>query len=198
MVARHANAPGIVQQLVIAGHTFPWQGLSIKELRQFRRLHETPGYAHPRKENLLIAWVLQVVRLHDRVLKGIGRAGMHVAHAFGAMLPDPAGHAGIVIQHADVAFAIARWREHPLEIRSIQAFLRLPEPVHERGTEREDVGPPEHPPCDLSSKPSPSGQLVHGEAVLDLRHHPNRKMVAQVLADAWEFMDGVDIQRLKE
>src|SRR4051794_7813071 len=102
----------------------------------------------------------------------IGRAGMHVAHAFGAMLPNSAGHAGIVIQHTDVAFAVARWREHPLEIRSIQAFPRLPEPMHERGTEREDVGPPEHPSCDLSPKPGPSGQLVHSEAVLDLRARP--------------------------
>src|SRR3954452_18720480 len=123
---------------------------------------------------------------------------MHVAHAFGAMLPHSAGHAGIVVQHADVALAIARWREHPLEIRSIQAFPRLPEPVHERGTEREDVGPHDLAPCDLSPKPSPSGQLVHGEAVLDLRYHPNREMVAQVLADTGEFMDGVDIQRREE
>src|SRR5947209_20555840 len=110
---------------------------------------------------------------------------MHVAQAFGAMLPNPACHARIVIQHADVTFAIARRREHTLEIRGIQAFVRFPEPVHERGTKCEDIWTPQHPPGDLGPKPASSGQLVHGDAALNLSDHSDREMVTQILADAW-------------
>ncbi len=133
----------------------------------------------------MIAWILQIIRLHDWILKRIGRAGMHVAQAFGAMLPNPARHAGILIQHADVTFAIARWREHSLEIRSIQTFVRFPEPMHERGTKRQNVWTPQHPSCDLGPKPASAGQLVHGDAGLNFSDHSDREMVTQILADAW-------------
>ena len=111
---------------------------------------------------------------------------MHVAQAFGAMLPNPARHAGIVIQHADVTFAIARGREHTLEVRSIQALLRLPEPVHEEGLSARMLGRPSIHRAIWPQAGTPRASSFMVTAVLYLSDHPDREMVAQVLAYSWK------------
>src|SRR5438270_9767359 len=112
------------------------------------------------------------------------------------MLPNPASHARILVEHADIALAIARRREHTLDVRGVQSVPRPPEPVHQGWTEREYVGEADHPSCNLASKTDPSRQLIQRDAVLHLGHHADREMVLQVLAYSGQLVHHRDVDRL--
>ena len=60
--------------------------------------------------------------------------------------------------------------------------------MYQGRADRQDIGPTDHPPSDLSCEPGAARDLVQRQTVFDPRDHAHGKVVAQALAGAELFI----------
>src|SRR5262245_57297071 len=114
------------------------------------------------------------------------------------MLPDTAAHARIVVEHADVAFLVARRRKHDLEVGAADVWIGLPEAIAERRAHAEHTGSAGEPAQHLADQRGAAGDLVDGLRILRPRHEAHRAMVAEVFADRRQIVNDLDAETLEQ
>src|SRR5262249_51257373 len=133
-----------------------------------------------------------------RIDEDVGRFRPHVPDALGPMLPDAAAHAGKVVEHADEAFLVARWRKHDLEIRAADVGVRLPEAIAERRAHADPTGPAGEPAQQRADQRAAAGDLVDRYRILRTRHQADRAMIAKIFADRRQIVNDLDAQALEQ
>src|SRR5215470_18079694 len=114
------------------------------------------------------------------------------------MLPDTAAHTRIVVEHADEAVLIARWRKHHLEVGAADVWIGFPEAIAKRRAHADHTGSPCEPAQHLADQRGPAGDFVDGLRILRTRYDADRAVVAEVFADRWQIGNDLDAEALEQ
>ena len=162
------------------------------------RLEQPPGEPHAGQQHAPVQFQRQVVGLDDGRLERIGRPEADVAAALGPLLPGCDGHAGLALELALHAFAVACRREGELEIGVRHLRVGAPEAVDVRRAQRQHALAREQVLGDLAHQPQAAHALVDGVDVLDAGDEARGVVVAQVLADAGKRVLHGDAERAEQ
>ena len=159
-----------------------------------RRCEQPTRQLHAGDHDAAIEFGHQIIGLNDRWRERIGRAGAHIAAAFGSLLPGRYCHARFILKFALHALLVARRRKRQLQIGALGGLAGVPEAVHHGWGQRQQTAPRRGPFQHLDREAEASPSFVDGPDVLDAGDRARRVMVLQSLADAGQRVMHLDIQ----
>ena len=121
-----------------------------------------------------------------------------MADALRPHLPGASGHAGIVVERAELAGTVTRRREDRGDIGLKQARVGFAEGMHDGRRQTEHARLAQQPLRELAEQWQAADQVVDRAAVLHPHHDARAEMVAEVLADTGKVVANLDAELLQQ
>ena len=190
---RPANFCGL-HQIIVRLNVVAGEVLAVEKRFHGLGPQDPARQLHPGENHSAVRFVIQIVWLDHRFIKGVRRDGFDIAGTFRPLLPRGDGHAGKLVEDRLPPGDVARRGERQLQIRIGDRRVRAPKGVTHRRRQAQDARLAHQELGDLRDQADPLGAFVDGVGVFDPGREAGRIVVTQVPAHGGQGMLDFDPQ----